>query len=773
MEQNDNSTDIYSALTGIEQKYRNEKGAGVIIQNMPDDLTTELNDIIPHNHVCDVIVLTANCRPSVISVLSNDCDKAAAEQYVGTLACLLKRLCLLTYRHWCDRSTHLCFQRRLYYIGSGFDLEDDKVYYPEEYLLPTSGTLDIVRCTLAALLLHCEPMTDRFGDIMVRHLSSIQAKILLEERSKVTVVEGKAGSGKSVLALEAMRRIKQHKKDQSKILFLCRGRGLAAFVKYQTEKMGICIDIRSVQPDTMSEVTEDFSQYTDVFIDDAHALPMTGESNWQDMYHSLFSSLWERDSHCYILLDPDMQDYRGCIPVNFSKDIQGMTREYRFIRRQDVKTKILGKILRNSSRICQFIEANLGDKIEELKNIRNLPEDGVYLYIIEDLSKTKEILLPHKGGEGQQFEKGSHHRMYVAPFSCGDMINGLQHKTYNKGDLDAAAITTLEKLKLLLRAALKGSVYEEHKEEDYSEDEEKENGHGERDDENPNEEEEDDRAIPFSCRAMANMLQRNMDHKDDLDSAAVKKVKTPKLLLHTALKGSVHEEHGEGNCNDEEEEAKCDSEKVDGNVQHEGTGDGEEEDNNPDENGTADKGDVLAAARETLQKVKLPLPTALEFTVYNEHGEYSSDDDKDDDDDIDDDNDYNAEYVTLLSRLRDVLKGTLYQERHVTILTENKTEKILVKEIIACSSYHVQEATNFPVKHIVVDTLENFEGLESPVILFIVPESWGMGYVGSLKYRLCIATRAISRLEFLIPWNPTGREHDLAELRRAFRTEVN
>ena len=179
---------------------------------MPDDLTTELNDIISHNHVCDVIILTANSRPSVISVVSNDCDKAASEQYVGTLACLIKRRCLLTYRHWCASSTHLCFQRQLYYVGCWFDLEDENVCYPDEYLRPTPGTLDIVRYTLAALLLHCEPMTDRFGDIMVRHLSSIQAKILLEERSKVTLVEGKAGSGKSVLALEQCAELSNTKK---------------------------------------------------------------------------------------------------------------------------------------------------------------------------------------------------------------------------------------------------------------------------------------------------------------------------------------------------------------------------------------------------------------------------------------------------------------------------------------------------------------------------------------------------------------------------------
>ncbi len=246
----------------------------------------------------------------------------------------------------------------------------------------------------------------------------------------------------------------------------------------------------------------------------------------------------------------------------------------------------------------------------------------------------------------------------------------------------------------------------------------------------------------------------------------------------------MHAEHGEEERSDEEEEKKCDGEKDYSYEQQEETGDGGEEDDNPDDNGTADKGDILAAAREALQMVKLPLPAALTGTLYNEHGEYSSDNDDDDesdhdaeydhsDDDNNDENDSDAGYVTPVSRVRDVLKGTLYQERHVTILTENKKEEILVKEIIACTSYNIQEATDFPVKHIVVDTLENFEGLESPVNLFIVPESWGTGYVGSLKYRLCIATRAISRLEFLIPWDAKGREQDLAKLRRAFRTEVN
>ncbi len=82
--------------------------------------------------------------------------------------------------------------------------------------------------------------------------------------------------------------------------------------------------------------------------------------------------------------------------------------------------------------------------------------------------------------------------------------------------------------------------------------------------------------------------------------------------------------------------------------------------------------------------------------------------------------------------------------------------------------YITRDATRFPVNHVVVDTLENFEGLESPVILFIIPQSWGSGYAGSLKHRLCIVTRAISRLEFLLPWDDSHRPEDFAELRRVF-----
>ncbi len=125
---------------------------------------------------------------------------------------------------------------------------------------------------------------------------------------------------------------------------------------------------------------------------------------------------------------------------------------------------------------------------------------------------------------------------------------------------------------------------------------------------------------------------------------------------------------------------------------------------------------------------------------------------------------------TLLSRLSNLV--VQYRRQDITILTDNQGDKEWITGILE-GQYKTQDATQFPVEHVVVDTLEKFESLESPVILFIIPGYWGCGYVGSLKYRLCVVTRAISRLEFLLPWDVSQRQRDLADLKRLFTLLVS
>ena len=518
MEHKRDSPDLKLALLEIQERYEEDMGVGILIENI-EDPSGELNLITGTNQVLNVVILRQSRRPMLISLVGGECTTSLAKRYTALLACLFKRLCLLTYRSLCNRNTYLCFERQVYRIGMGFEPLVENISYPPEYLTPNPGTIDIVRYTLAGILLRCEPLVDRFGNIMVRHLSACQARFLLKKRSKVTLVEGKAGSGKSVLALETIRRIKLQQGGKSKIVFLCRGRGLAAFIKYQAERMDISIEPQTVSTESVEELTEEFfSQYTDVFIDDAHSIPLTGSPNCRALYDSLFSSLRKPDSRAYIFFDPEMQDYRGCISTDFAKLIRN-TAAFNSIKGRDVDTVCLDKILRNSYRICKFLKANM-DALheEELQAIRNLPEDGIFFFYIQT------------------------HR---------------------------------------------------------------------------------------------------------------------------------------------------------------------------------------------------PAPTS-----------------------------------GLYRRVHEVLADHRYQEKNIAILTEGSGDKAWVRDILQSANYSVQEATDFPVEHIVVDTLANFEGLESPVILFIVPESWGSGYVGSLKYRLCIATRAISRLEFLVPWDPTVKQLDLLELRMVFGAEV-
>ncbi len=73
------------------------------------------------------------------------------------------------------------------------------------------------------------------------------------------------------------------------------------------------------------------------------------------MYNPLFSSLQKSKAHAYIFLDPDMQDYRGCIPKNFVTELRTLAEQY--VTEYNVTIERLDKILRNSRRICQFTKA--------------------------------------------------------------------------------------------------------------------------------------------------------------------------------------------------------------------------------------------------------------------------------------------------------------------------------------------------------------------------------------------------------------------------------
>ncbi len=127
------------------------------------------------------------------------------------------------------------------------------------------------------------------------------------------------------------------------------------------------------------------------------------------------------------------------------------------------------------------------------------------------------------------------------------------------------------------------------------------------------------------------------------------------------------------------------------------------------------------------------------------------------------------ETTTLLTRLSNLQQ---YPRHHIAILTDGMADKAWVEELLR-KKYATQRATQLPVEHIVLDTLKNVSCLEPHVILFIIPQSFGRCYGGCLKKRLCKVTRTISRLELLLPWDPSQRQQDLEELKNAFLFPVS
>ncbi len=204
------------------------------------------------------------------------------------------------------------------------------------------------------------------------------------------IVASKAGSGKTVLALEMARRIKKQYGNGRKVAFFCRSRGLAAFIKSQTKRMEIFEKVEEFNIQSFGKLSAlSFNQYTDVMIDDAHAIPVGGEPSTWHMYNSLFSSLQKRKTHAYIFLDPDMQDYRGCIPENFVRQLKTLAKQY--VTEYSVTIERLDKILRNSSRICQFMRSCVGiGNMDELSTVYQIPGDGVFFHNLQGREENQD-----------------------------------------------------------------------------------------------------------------------------------------------------------------------------------------------------------------------------------------------------------------------------------------------------------------------------------------------------------------------------------------------
>ncbi len=106
-----------------------------------------------------------------------------------------------------------------------------------------------------------------------------------------------------------------------------------------------------------------------------------------------------------------------------------------------------------------------------------------------------------------------------------------------------------------------------------------------------------------------------------------------------------------------------------------------------------------------------------------------------------------------------------YEKASIVILCDEERQlKIVRHQLRRKSNRQIENGRSFPLTGTVMCQLEDFGGLEADVVLFLLPPDWGLEYVGNWKYVYCVSSRAILRLEFLLPWNPTEHQDQQKKL---------
>ncbi len=113
-------------------------------------------------------------------------------------------------------------------------------------------------------------------------------------------------------------------------------------------------------------------------------------------------------------------------------------------------------------------------------------------------------------------------------------------------------------------------------------------------------------------------------------------------------------------------------------------------------------------------------------------------------------------------------KLTEYRERSVVVLFDDDGKQLpkLKNLMTNTHKWNVIDEKTFPRQHVVMCMLDKFGGLESEVVLFILPPSFGIEdpSVCYWKYVNTVSSRAKKKMEFLAPWDPNKKVTQVQKL---------
>ncbi len=288
---------------------------------------------------------------------------------------------------------------------SVWNSEDQPVIYPkgsqeEQYTIACNGLSEY-------LLRTRDSVKDRYGDTLTSHLTEEQARILYAESRRVLIVNGKSGTGKTVIALrlamEAMTAKEATREGSGQyVLYICSNEGLKSFVKYHVYKGREfhsrlechVIVLKSTGACSSSKAMLENARL--IIVDDVHAIQLDDgwESNPDDLYLMLFTRAARKETRVAIFFDPE-QDYKKQLPAEFDRKLRNLAETVTGLATQEIQIETLKKRIRNSQAINRFMQANQNQaKINEIIECLNerQGDDIIYEYIGSNVKESADIL---------------------------------------------------------------------------------------------------------------------------------------------------------------------------------------------------------------------------------------------------------------------------------------------------------------------------------------------------------------------------------------------
>ncbi len=249
-----------------------------------------------------------------------------------------------------------------------------------------------------------ESVKDRYGDtILTAHLTEEQARIVHGIPKRVLIVNGKSGTGKTIIALDLAKKAMKEGSG-GKVLYICSNEGLKSFVEYYLSKCESrphynVIVLKSTGAFLSQKVMLENARL--IIVDDVHAIRLheDWESNTDDLYLMLFTRAAMKKTRVAIFFDPE-QDYKKHLPEDFDTKLRQLAEKVAtnpgFSDLTDeIEIKTLQERIRNSQSINRFMQANQNQaKIDGTIKCLNESEgdDIIYEYVDSNVKESADIL---------------------------------------------------------------------------------------------------------------------------------------------------------------------------------------------------------------------------------------------------------------------------------------------------------------------------------------------------------------------------------------------